>query len=135
MHDAAYLIFGFGSALAWSTVIIRLGIPRLADPYAEQVTAAPQVGDRARPPFFKTTGFWIGFFESVLIFLLVFLGEFAALALIEGFKQNVRQRQQSAGSDAATRMFLAFLTNLTVAVCFAFWTKQMVSAEFLASLR
>jgi len=135
VSDFGKIFFGLASAIAWSTVIIHCAIPRLArsnpQANAEGVSGAPQ----KRPHFLQEAGFWIGGAESVLIFILVFLGEFAALALLEGFKQSVRQGKTSMDSDAATRMFLAFLTNLTVAVSFAFWTKQVVSAEFFAGLR
>ncbi len=82
------LILGFFLlSLIISSILIRKGIPRL------KKKAAP--GDKQEkqehPPLLRDIGFWIGFFEHVIIFVFVMNKEFSALAIIFGAKEFVRK--------------------------------------------
>ncbi|MEZ5895778.1 MAG: hypothetical protein R3C40_11030 [Parvularculaceae bacterium] len=98
-----------------STLIIRLGIPRLHT--SEDETPKPLPESVSTKVFdMRATGFWIGFCETFLIFLLVIAGEFSALAIIIGAKEFVRNK---AIIDNPSYYLLGTLANLAVAVLFA----------------
>ena len=48
-------------------------------------------GQKAK--LFRDLGFWIGFFEHVIIFVFVMNREFSALAIIFGAKEFVRKEE------------------------------------------
>lgn len=108
-----------------STVIIRVGIPRLDDGRKETKSAAgehpvlygllPESSSRAVFDF-RSTGLWIGFCETLLIFVLVYAGAFSALAIIIGAKQFVRKEEIQ---ERPSYYLLGTLVNLCIAVLFA----------------
>lgn len=115
-----------------STLIIRLGIPRLNDGSAPVDDAQFSEKDKGHaPPLpessstnvfdFKSTGFWIGFCETFLIFVLVYANAFSALAIIIGAKQFVRSEKIQ---ERPSYYLLGTLANLAVASLFALLASQ-----------
>ncbi len=107
-----------------STLIIRLGIPRLHTSDGEAPKALPESAS-TKVFDIRATGFWIGFCETFLIFLLVIAGEFSALAIIIGAKEFVRNK---AIIDNPSYYLLGTLANLAVAVLFALVAAQALGA-------
>jgi hypothetical protein len=102
-----------------STLIIRLGIPRLSAGGEK----APLPESRSRNPFDpKSTGFWIGLCETLLVFVLVGEGEFSALAIIFGAKEFVRKEKTQSNPSY---YLLGTLVNLSFAVLFALTAKKV----------
>ena len=93
------------------TVIVRRGIPKLKG--AEQLPDSSPGG-----PIFdlRSTGFWIGLCETILIFFLVVECEYGALAIVIVAKEFVRKEKIEKN---ASYYLLGTLANLTVAVTFA----------------
>jgi hypothetical protein len=79
------LIIAFLVSLTFASILVRKGIPRL------DKSISPEKVNKAK--LFKDLGFWIGFFEHVIIFVLVMNKEFSALAIIFGAKELVRKEQ------------------------------------------
>lgn len=75
------LIICFTVSLIISTIAVRKGIPCLKKTATANKSAA----------LFRDIGFWIGFFEHVIIFVMVLHKEFSALAIIFGAKELVRK--------------------------------------------
>lgn len=108
-----------------STLIIRLGIPLLddgkraatsaSDPHPVLLGLLPESSSRAVFDF-RSTGLWIGFCETLLIFVLVYAGAFSALAIIIGAKQFVRKEEIQ---ERPSYYLLGTLVNLCIAVIFA----------------
>lgn len=114
-----------------STFIVRRGIPLLVDDEPETKTSPEKepliVGvlpesSSNRVFDLRSTGFWIGFCETFLIFILVFAEAFSALAIIIGAKQFVRREKINL---RPSYYLLGTLVNLMIAVFFALITKQM----------
>jgi hypothetical protein len=61
----------------------------------------------------RSTGFWIGFFETLLIYVFVYLGEYRALAIIIGAKEFVRKDKIQ---DNPSYYLLGTLINVTLAM-------------------
>ena len=88
-----------------STLIIRRGIPLLDDGEVETKSvsgAHPDLHGFRLPESasddtfeWRSTGFWIGFCETFLIFVLTYADAFNALAIIIGAKQFVRREKIS----------------------------------------
>lgn len=119
----------FLTAFLVSTLIIRLGIPKLQDDAIETKSTAPAdpvatLLEQGRLPEssssavfdIKSTGFWIGLCETFLIFVLVFANAFSALAIIIGAKQFVRNEKIKINPSY---YLLGTLANLCIAVLFA----------------
>jgi hypothetical protein len=69
MIDLYYLFGLFILSFVVSTLLIRLGIPKLKSNGAQK-EILPE--SRSSRPFdLKSTGFWIGFCETLLVFVLV----------------------------------------------------------------
>lgn len=98
VHVAAFFI-----AFWSSTAVIRWFIvPRIPVSKDGAVTA----NDR-------WAGFWIGFCETLIIFLLAAVGEYGALAIILGAKEFVRKQKIEA---MASYYLLGTLVNLAIAL-------------------
>jgi hypothetical protein len=94
-----------------STLVIRRGIPHLQ---SDSALRTPLPESSSIHTFdLRSTGFWIGFCETVLVFVLVFEGEYAALAIIIGAKEFVRKDQIVANPSY---YLLGTLVNLSCAV-------------------
>jgi F0F1-type ATP synthase membrane subunit c/vacuolar-type H+-ATPase subunit K len=65
---------------------------------------------------FRSAGFWIGFFETLVIFCFVNAGEYSAIAIIIGAKEFVRKDQIKANPAF---YLLGTLVNVGIAVLFA----------------
>lgn len=129
LFEVARLLLAGGVCLVasfvLSTLIIRIGIPKLDDgtrpgtPGTQQHPVLhgmlPESSSKAVFDI-KSTGFWIGFCETLLIFALVFAGAFSALAIIIGAKQFVRKEEIKA---RPSYYLLGTLVNLCCAVLFA----------------
>ena len=76
------------------------------------------------------SGFWIGFFETILIFVFVLEQEYIPVALLVGAKMLVGARTGARAEAASARFLLGSLTNASVAVLFALvarvWTTKLL---------
>lgn len=100
--DLAIYLIAFGIAFLVGTWIIRYAILRhLADP-------SKPTDERS-----QRVGFWIGFCETLIIFLLVSADEYGALAIILGAKEFVRKEKIQAN---ASYYLLGTLVNVAVAL-------------------
>lgn len=116
----------FLASFVLSTLVIRLGIPKLNDGARETKSLAqdhPQLQGLKLPESssnavfdLKSTGFWIGFCETFLIFVLVYAQAFNALAIIIGAKQFVRSEKIA---EHPSYYLLGTLANLAIAILFA----------------
>lgn len=149
MVDVIYLgliSVTFLLAFVLSTFLIRAGIPKLESDYFETKTLAtdpiaslirdgrlPESSRAGRIFDLKSTGFWIGLTETILIFILVFAGAFSALAIIIGAKQFVRNEKINL---IPSYYLLGTLANLCIAVLFALLAKYFLAdfAIYLADL-
>jgi hypothetical protein len=103
-----------------STIIIRRGIVR--------IRKHPPAEDEGRPP--SAWGFWIGFFEAILIFVFVIEREYTALAVMLAAKLIIGKEKIAVDP----RYYLAgTLTNYAVAALFAVLARIWMS-QFLAIL-
>ena len=105
-----------------STLIIRIALYRLiGKPESEQ-------------KHFPSSGLWVGFFESILIFVFVIEREYSALAIVFAAKQFLGPPKTVTD---ATRLYyhLGSLINLAVAVVFAIiarvWISQFMGILFV----
>ncbi|OYW88428.1 MAG: hypothetical protein B7X53_00745 [Hyphomonas sp. 34-62-18] len=123
--DIAILVgMALGSHIL-STLIIRLGIPRLksGDIPATEGGALPE-STKGRVFDLGSTGFWIGLCETLLIFILVSAQQFSALAIIIGVKQFVRSDKIQ---QNPSYYLLGTFCNLTIATLFALTANQIIS--------
>jgi hypothetical protein len=105
-----------------STLIIRLGVGRLT---SDSAGGGVLPESKSRHPFdFRSTGFWIGFCETLLTFVLVYHTQFAALAVIVGAKEFVRRDEIQ---KVPSYYLLGTLVNLSSAVLFALFAKSLSS--------
>ena len=126
----------FFLAFLLATFLIRWCIPKLQAGIVE-TKSAQKAGDpiqalieTGRLPEsssdaifdWKSTGFWIGFCETFLIFVLVFADAFSALAIIIGAKQFVRNENIR---QNPSYYLLGTLANLSVAILFALIAKHI----------
>ena len=122
MIDIAVLAGFFFVSFVGSTLLIRLGIPRLQSDHAKN---QPLPESRSRRVFdLRSTGFWIGFFETLLVFVLVVQAEFSALAIIIGAKEFVRKDQIV---ENPSYYLLGTLVNLSIAVLSVLAAKAIVA--------
>src|SRR5262249_19753224 len=104
---------GFAASVAIAALVIQKGLTRLHKPATGQ------------EPGRRNLGFWIGSFETILVFVFVFHDEFSALAIIFAAKEFVRK--EKIVSDPGYYL-LGTLANLSIAVLLALITKW-ISAE------
>lgn len=64
----------------------------------------------------KKIGYWIGFFETIIIFSFVYVGAYGALAIIMGAKEYVRKEKIEKNPSY---YLLGTLINVAIAVLFA----------------
>ena len=138
MADVIYwglVVASFLFAFILSTLIIRIGIPKLktgavetkseeaSDPLDALIRYGrlPESSKAGRVFDWQSTGIWIGLTETLLIFVLVFAGAFNALAIIIGAKQFVRNEQIRL---IPSYYLLGTLANLCIAVLFALIAKH-----------
>jgi len=88
---SAVLILAFVFSLICSSILIRFGIP-LLKPYTSQIPDSTKIS-RKKVNWWSDIGFWIGFFETLIIFVFVVNKEFSGLALIFGAKEFVRKEE------------------------------------------
>ncbi|MEQ3649763.1 hypothetical protein [Hyphomonas sp.] len=142
MADVIYwglVVASFLFAFILSTLIIRIGIPKLktgavetkseeaSDPLDALIRYGrlPESSKAGRVFDWQSTGIWIGLTETLLIFVLVFAGAFNALAIIIGAKQFVRNEQIRL---IPSYYLLGTLANLCIAVLFALIAKHGLGA-------
>ncbi|MFQ6113460.1 MAG: hypothetical protein ACE5NG_05140 [bacterium] len=112
-----------------STLIIRIGIRKLRpetkcdkddDNDRDSKNVAPKglPESSAKPVIFdlKSTGFWIGFCETLLIFAFVYAHELGGLAIIIGAKEFVRKEKIR---EDPSYFLLGTLINTSLALIFA----------------
>ncbi len=131
----------FAAAFILSTIVIRVGVPRLSgdglrsgletksapdpDKTLERLLDGGRLPESASSDIFdlRSTGFWIGFCETFLIFVLVFADAFNALAIIIGAKQFVRSEKIKTNPSY---YLLGTLANLSIAILFALIARGLV---------
>ncbi len=101
LRSSAILTVAFIISFLLSTFIIRFCILKRLTP-----------GDSSAKGS-KAVGFWIGFCETLLIFLFVTAGQYGALAIIMGAKEFVRKEKIQ---EDASYYLLGTLVNLTLAI-------------------
>ncbi len=102
-----YLI-SFAVSMVVTTLLIQKLVPFLRSS-EEGVAAGENRGVRS-------LGFWIGFFETLLIFVFVAQDEYGALAIVMAAKEFVRKEKVA---ENAAYYLLGTLINLAVAILFA----------------
>lgn len=121
MIDLVVVVGCFLVSFIIATLLIRLGIPHL-DSNGKSGKILPE--SRSAKPFDpKSTGFWIGFCETLLVFVLVYREEFSALAIIIGAKEFVRKEKIL---ENPSYYLLGTLINLSAAILFALAAKTIV---------
>ena len=118
IYVATRLVLCFLLSILTSTVIIRIVFRRPLT-----------TGDEARAGH----GFWIGFLETIFVFVLVIEREYAGLAILVAAKQLLAHRKES-GEKERSRYHLASLINMAVAVIFALIARFWISQVFWAIL-
>ena len=112
------LLIAFVLSLITSSILIRRGIPLLK--------RANSLSDNGKHNlnWWSDIGFWIGFFETIIIFLFVLNKEFSGLALIFGAKEFVRKEEIK---EDPTYYLLGTLINLGVSLLIVEIALQMIS--------
>ena len=111
IYAMSRVVMCFLLSILVSTILIRVGLSRMAE--------------IKRKPF-PTTGFWIGFFETVLVFVFVLERDLTALAIVAAAKQFLGPRQDATEQDRV-RYRLGSLMSVAVAVVFALIARMWVS--------
>ena len=114
---------GFFFSFILTSLLIRWGIPKL-DKEKESHETLPESGSRKKYFDFKSTGFWIGFCETLLVFAFVYAGEYGALAIIMGAKGIVRKENIQ---ENPSYYLLGNLINVSVALVFAVTAKTLIT--------
>jgi hypothetical protein len=120
MIDLLKIVILFLLSFVLSTLLIRRGIPRLKSD--SSLTEPLPESTSSRLFDFRATGLWIGFCETLLVFVLVYKGEFSALAIIIGAKEFVRKEKIQ---QNPSYYLLGTLINLSVSVLFALVAKSL----------
>lgn len=128
MIDFAILLGLFLLSFVLATVAIRLGIPAIQDArredlYEREPEVLPESSLRRRVFDFASNGFWIGFFESLLVFVFAYEREYGALAIIVAAKEFVRREKIE---REPSYYLLGTFINLTVALLFAIAARVIV---------
>lgn len=111
------IIIAFLVSLTIASILVRKGIPKL------KKSVPGETIPKAR--LFKDLGFWIGFFEHVIIFIFVMSQEFNALAIIFGAKELVRKEEIKANP---AYYLLGTLINFGVALIMVEIIKEILKA-------
>lgn len=113
IEQALKVILGLFLSFLASTVIIRYGIPRLKPKDGDSAKGGLPESSAGTPIFdVKSTGFWIGLCETLLIFAFVYATEFGGLAIIIGAKEFVRKEDIKSNPNY---FLLGTLINVTIA--------------------
>lgn len=123
MIDYVLIVGLFLCSFVVSTLLIRFGIPHLQSDGTQK--EASVAASAPGPLGSKSTGFWIGFCETLLVFVLVYQVEYGALAIIIGAKEFVRREKIQ---EQPSYYLLGTLVNLSVAVLFALLAKALTEA-------
>jgi len=107
------LIITFLLSILFSTLVIRLGLRRLKER-----------GGEVLPKRFPPSGFWIGFFETILTFVFVIEREYSALAIIIAAKEFVRKEEIK---DDPVYYLLGTLCNISIAIIFALIARAWIA--------
>jgi hypothetical protein len=111
------IILCFLLSMLISTLLIRLGLGRIR-------RAGPEDAAKRIPESTWRTGFLIGFFETILIFVFVIEKEYSALAIIIAAKEFVRKDDIKENPEY---YLLGTMCNLAVAVLFAIIARILVT--------
>ena len=122
MIDILLKILSFLISFMLSTMLIRWGIPKLKQD-DETKKALPESSTNFTICDYKSTGFWIGFFETLLVFVFVYEGQYSSLAIIIGAKQFVRKEKIE---QNPSYYLLGTLINVSVALIFALVAKNLI---------
>ena len=117
------LVGGFFISLALTSWFIRRGIPKLDQDKPREETL-PESSSKKKLFDFKSTGFWIGFCETLLVFAFVYAEELGALAIIIGAKEFVRK--ENIQKDPSYYL-LGTLINVSVALVLAVAAKTLIT--------
>ncbi len=120
--DGLLILAGFCFSFVISTLIVRKVIPLLNPDNPQLVLFPDALSNKAID--LRAAGFWIGFCETFLIFVLVLADEFGALAIIIGAKEFVRKERIEINPSY---YLLGTLANLSVALLFAIFVCAMIS--------
>lgn len=118
----AYLIIiaGFSVSLLLSSVIIRSSLPRFHRKEKEKQEKIAH----SSTSWYKDLGFWIGFFETLIIFVFVAHKEYSGLAIIFAAKEFVRKEEIR---KAPVYYLLGTLINFGVALLLAEISFHLIS--------
>jgi hypothetical protein len=116
IYYAKPIILCFLLSMAISTLCIRLGLRRI-----KRTKPADAGKEPPRRPWM--TGFLIGLFETILIFVFVIEAEYSALAIIVAAKQYVRKDDIK---DDPEYYLLGTMCNLAIAVLFALVARSLI---------
>ncbi|MFH1313940.1 MAG: hypothetical protein ABIJ00_12045 [Candidatus Eisenbacteria bacterium] len=111
IYGMSRVVMCFLLSILVSTIVIRAGLSRMAE-------------IKHKP--FPTTGFWIGFFETILVFAFVLEREMTGLAIIVAAKQFLGPRTDTTEQDRI-RYRLGSLMSVAIAVIFAIIARAWVS--------
>lgn len=88
-YQYAFYLVAFILSLIISSLVIRKLLPRFGT--QDKKDADKEV--RIRRKWYFDVGFWIGFFETLIIFVFVANSEFSGLAIIFAAKEFVRKEE------------------------------------------
>lgn len=120
IYAMSRVVVCFLLAILASTITIRYGLRLL-------VKADGAKGDLRHSP---VSGFWFGFFETVLIFVFVIERQYTALALI--MAAIIYFQKERFTADPAYHL-LGTLINLGIAIIFALVARLLISQIYWAT--
>jgi hypothetical protein len=106
IYAISRIVVCFLLSILASTLVIRVGLRHLRHKDTIQETV------KAFPP----SGFWIGFFETILVFVFVMEREYSGLAIIIAAKEFVRRTEIA---KDPVYYLLGTLANIAIAILFA----------------
>ncbi|RMF64355.1 MAG: hypothetical protein D6743_09415 [Calditrichaeota bacterium] len=83
----------------------------------------PESGAEKKIFDIRSTGFWIGLFETLLVFVFVYEGDYGALAIIIGAKEFVRKQKIE---ENPSYYLLGTLINVSIALLLALVARNLV---------
>ncbi|MEA3265513.1 MAG: hypothetical protein U9P42_01030 [Candidatus Fermentibacteria bacterium] len=110
----AITLAAFSSSMFISTKIIKKWIVPLKKPTEEEEGEGNKGNQNSEKS--KKIGYWIGFFETIIVFSFVYVGAYGALAIIMGAKEYVRKEEIEKN---ASYYLLGTLINVSIAVLIA----------------
>lgn len=130
MIDILILGLLFLSSFILATLAIRLGIPimrnRQRSDREEQtrLLPLPESATGGKVLDLASNGFWIGLFETFLVFVFVYEREYGALAIIIAAKEFVRRGKIE---QEPSYYLLGTFVNLTTAMVFALLARKLLT--------